>query len=171
MAKTTIKLSTIEALQQKLADKRAKKNFASRKTHTKKYAEKHNLFLPAGETSVYGDNIDWTAAIRGKYNVDFDTWSNIHWSSKPVTTRNLKSMTEDELKTYKKIASRKSRFKSQLECADISLTDFLAHIEVDEDVFFSDEYQADNKVTKENRTSIYNLEYYIENGTLEALLS
>ena len=73
MAKTTIKKSTIEALQQKLADKRAKKNFASRKTHTKKYAEKHNLFLPAGETSVYGDNIDWTAAIRGKYNVDFET--------------------------------------------------------------------------------------------------
>ena len=170
MTKLTIKKSSVASLQQKLADKRASKNFASRKTHTKTYAKDHNLYLPAGELSWNNDNLDWTAAIRGKYNTDFETWSNIHWKSKTTNVVNLKSMSDEELKTYKKVASRKSRFKSQLDCCEVDLDKFLLHIGVEESEFFSDEYQAENKVTKDNHTSIYNLEYYINNGQLESLL-
>lgn len=170
MAKLSIKKSTFENLQSKLADKRAGKNFASRKTHTKSYAIEHNLYLPAGEISWNNDNLDWTAAIRGKYNTDFETWSDIHWKSKTTRVVNLKSMSEEELHEYKRIASRKSRMKSQLEICDVTVEQFLVHIGVNELEFFSDEYQAENKVQEGNKVSVYNLEYYINNGQLEALL-
>jgi len=170
MTKLTLQNTTIAKLQKDLADKRASKNFASRKTHTKQYAVKHNLYLPSGEKSWNDDNLDWTQAILQKYDTDFETWSDIHWKSKTTNVVNLNSMTDDELKTYKKIASRKSRFKSQLECCDVKLDKFLVHIGVNELEFFSDEYQAANIVTKGNPKSIYNLEYYIDNGQLEPLL-
>jgi len=170
MAITTFKLNTIEKLQAGIREGKAKKNFASRKTHTKSYAKEHNLYLPAGEVSWNNDNIDWHEAIKQKYNTDFETWSDIYWSSKPKSTRNLKAMSDDEAKEYKRIASRKSRMKSQLELCDVSIDQFLAHIEVTADEFFSDKYQADNKVKEGNSVSIYNLEYYINNGQLASLL-
>jgi len=71
MATITIKKSSIEEIKQELANKRAGKNFASRKTNTKKFAIKHNLYLPLGEKSIYDDNIDWTAAIKQKYDTTF----------------------------------------------------------------------------------------------------
>lgn len=153
---------TMGELRQKLINRRAKNNFASRKTHTKKYAQEHNLYLPDGETSVYGDNIDWTAAIRGKYNVDFDTWSDIHWKSKSTVTRDLKNMTPEEFKSYKNAASRKCRFNAQLKLADIKLADFLERAGYSEDFFFSDEYQNSHKVSEGSRTSVYNIEYWMD---------
>ena len=171
MAKTTIKLNSIDNLREEIKIRKAKKNFASRKTHTKNFAKEHNLYLPDGEVSWNNDNIDWHEAIKQKYNTDFETWSDIFWSSKPKSSVNLKAMSEDEQKEYKRIASRKSRLKSQLDIIDISIDQFLSHIDVTADEFFSDKYQADNKVTAEGNTvSIYNLEYYINNGQLASLL-
>ncbi len=162
MATITIKKSSIEEIKQELANKRAGKNFASRKTNTKKFAIKHNLYLPLGEKSIYDDNIDWTAAIKQKYDTTFEVWSDIHWKSKKVSTRNLKDMTDEEYKSYKNAASRKCRFNAQLKITGVSLDDFLTHICVNEAKFFSDEYQDEHKVTKGNKVSVYNLEYWLD---------
>ena len=162
MATITLGKSTIETIRQELADKRASKNFASRKTNTKKFAVKHNLLLPVGEKSVYDDNIDWTEAIKQKYDTTFEVWSDIHWKSKKVSTRNLNDMTSDEFKSYKNAASRKCRFNAQLKITGVDLPLFLTTIGKTEDEFFSDEYQAANKVQKGSKVSVYNLEYWLD---------
>jgi len=158
----SITKDTMGELRQKLIDQRATKNFASRKSHTKKYALENGLLLPSGEVSVYDDNINWAAAIRGKYDVSFDTWSDIHWKSKTTVTRDLKNMTPEEFKTYKNVASRKCRFNAQLKLADVKLTDFLERAGYSEEYFFSDQYQDEHKVTTGSRTSVYNIEYWMD---------
>jgi hypothetical protein len=153
---------TIIALREKLVVGNQKKNFASRKANTKKYAIENNLLLPVGQSSHFDDNIDWCAAIKAKYDVSLEVWSDISWKSKKVITRDLKNMTDEQLKSYKNFASRKTRFNNQLKHSGVSLDKFLTKIAVTEDIFFSDQYQEDHKVTKDNKMSVYNLEYWID---------
>jgi len=165
---TTITKNSLDAIRERLAETKAKHNFASRKTHTKTYAKTHNLFLPAGELSVYKDNIDWIAAIAGKYDTDFETWSNIYWSSKPSRTRGLKDMAPDDLAEYKRWHSRKSKFSSQLKLAEVELSAFLEKIDTTEDIFFADAYGVVYKEEHGTKASAYNLESWF--GIIEQMI-
>jgi len=158
--------STQLKLQNKSTEQSKFKNvFASRKSHTKTYAIKKELFLNSDQVSSYENKefevevngilktvrIDWESAVLGKYNTSIEFWKSNKFKSQVKTDRNLKEMSTDEWNAYNREMSRKSKFKKQLKVVGLELTDFCEQVEIKESEFFTDKFLSDYK--SKNETS------------------
>ena len=141
MKKFKLNSASLESILENQDSVRLAKNFASRKTNTKKFAKQHKLFLKDGQTSAYENElfeepieativnkrvvfsgpkvkfrIDWEKAIKQRYNGEatLEQWLDHKWKSKKVTTRNLSAMSKEDESTYNCWFSHRSKLKSVL---------------------------------------------------------
>jgi hypothetical protein len=141
MKKFSLKSKELNALLVNADVERLARNFASRKTNTKKFAKEHQLFLKDGQTSAFenelfeepieasrvnkrvvfsGPNvefrIDWEEAIKQRYNgqCSLEQWLDHTWKSKTVKSRNLSAMSKEDESTYNCWFSHKSKLKKEL---------------------------------------------------------
>jgi len=152
----TFKLNSasLESILENQNVSRLAKNFASRKTNTKKYAKEHGLFLKDNQTSAYANEqfeepieatrenkrvvisgpkvkfrIDWEEAIKQRYDgqATLEQWLDHKWKSKKIATRNLSSMSKEDESTYNCWFSHRSKLKSVLGSEE-NYNSFMQHV-------------------------------------------